>query len=292
MSSDEDVMPLVALLPAHCEFDEEEKAAALVLPVFRFTFGDDVALLSPPPASPCRAIHRGFMLSAERYAQLEIELRKTYNLVLVVTAEEYEAAHYYPNSYQHLLNAGLTPPALWQPVPEPATVTEECFQEVFEKICSEWPARYTSVLLKDYVKSAKATSQRFQQVPVNSELPEMCCELVAARGVRFNRGVVLKAWVQLALYPNRGGFTTNEWRLFFGRGSLLSMEANSYQDADTAPPPPEEVVARAEQVAHSVSNPYFSLDLAETEEEGWIALEIGDGGVSGPAPGQDLNKLW
>jgi len=35
----------------------------------------------------------------------------------------------------------------------------------------------------------------------------------------------------------------------------------------------------------------MTVDFAEGED-GWIALEAGDGGVSGPAPSQDLEQHW
>ena len=64
-------LPLVALLPAHEEFDNEAVAADKVqLRVLRFDFDQHVVLRRPPNAtsSPCRALWRGFMLSADRYA--------------------------------------------------------------------------------------------------------------------------------------------------------------------------------------------------------------------------------
>ncbi|CAE7218308.1 asaB [Symbiodinium sp. CCMP2592] len=38
-------------------------------------------------------------------------------------------------------------------------------------------------------------------------------------------------------------------------------------------------------MAKCIPNPYITIDVAEAET-GWIVLEAGDGGVSGPAPGQ------
>merc|ERR1719453_2043569 len=68
-------MPLIALLPAHSEFDSEAVAAAAAqLRVLRFDFDDHVRLHGNAPSLPCRALWRGFMLSAERYALLHAEL--------------------------------------------------------------------------------------------------------------------------------------------------------------------------------------------------------------------------
>mmetsp|Transcript_49086 Transcript_49086/g.157936 ORF Transcript_49086/g.157936 Transcript_49086/m.157936 type:complete len:124 (-) Transcript_49086:668-1039(-) len=84
--------PLIALLPAHAEFDDEEAAAAQFLPVVRFTFADEVTFASPLPEVPCRAVHRGFMLSAERWRTFYRRLAGM-NVHLVVSPEEYERAH-------------------------------------------------------------------------------------------------------------------------------------------------------------------------------------------------------
>mmetsp|Transcript_25032 Transcript_25032/g.66356 ORF Transcript_25032/g.66356 Transcript_25032/m.66356 type:complete len:87 (-) Transcript_25032:786-1046(-) len=47
--------PLIALLPAHAEFDDEEAAAAQFLPVVRFTYADEVTFASPLSEVSCCA---------------------------------------------------------------------------------------------------------------------------------------------------------------------------------------------------------------------------------------------
>merc|ERR1719247_3544244 len=92
-------VPLVALLPAHSEFDDEAAAAAKSLPVLRFSYNEHLALMSPLPDTPCRALHRGFMLSGERWKDLHDRLAQL-GIHLVVSPAEYEQAHYYPNVYK------------------------------------------------------------------------------------------------------------------------------------------------------------------------------------------------
>jgi hypothetical protein len=36
---------------------------------------------------------------------------------------------------------------------------------------------------------------------------------------------------------------------------------------------------------------FYTVDFAMSEGE-WIVIEVGDGGVSGPAPTQDLHQLY
>lgn len=56
-------------------------------------------------------------------------------------------------------------------------------------------------------------------------------------------------------------------------------------------PAPRRIMAAAQEAAQRLGSPYLTVDLAEGEA-GWIALEVGDGGVSGPAPFQDLEAHW
>ena len=132
---------------------------------------------------------------------------------------------------------------------------------------------------------------RFMKVPVD-ELEGMGAELVAARGPAFNKGVVFKEWEELAKVQTRGDCVTNEWRLFFGDGMLLGRpNPNSFQP-HTSAAPPEGMVRRAAEAARSLGSPYVSIDIAQTASGGWICLEAGDIGASGPGVYQNLEQLW
>ena len=145
-------------------------------------------------------------------------------------------------------------------------------------------------MLKDYIKSVKEQG-RFFKVPVE-EAAELACELVHARGNRFERGIVFKQWVQLAFYPGKQTMATpNEWRLWFCGSEMLSMHPNSFQ-GDAAPSPPAEAMTAAVHAAAKLDSPFVAIDLAEREDGEWICLESNDGGASGPAPEQDLVEFW
>ena len=205
---------------------------------------------------------------------------------MVVTPDQYEGVHYYPKAYPKL--AALSPRATWVPVNAPDAVCESMFSKAVSEVKS-WGCKY--VLLKDYVKSAKEQTQRFLKVPVDTNLAELCCELVHVRGRRFYRGVVLKEHVELRHYSARGCPRPNEWRMFFAGGRCLAVVPNSFQDAEAAHPP-DEVLDWAHVSASCLTSPYLTIDIAESCNGGWFCLEAGDGGVSGPAPGQDLIEHW
>lgn len=275
-------MPLVALLPTHPEFDEEAELAAQSLPVLRFIF-TDVLTVEHLPDTDCRAIFRGFMLSAQRYSQFYGDLAAL-RLHLVVSPKEYEKVHYYPCAYPAL--TAISPRAAWVTIDAEA-VQPEAFTQVLQKV-TNWGCSH--VVLKDFVKSAKTEGNRFMKVAINNELPDLACEFVHIRGRRFNRGVVFKEWVELEYCKNRGEYVTNEWRLWFCRGELLAVTPNSFQD-DSCDKVPEAMIAAACEAAKNLASPYLTIDLAEGVT-GWIALEAGDGGVSGPAPNQNMAEHW
>lgn len=289
--SDQTLLPLVALLPCHPEFDEEAAAAAEVgLPVVRFHFDEELQIVDETSvlslmADGCLALLRGFMLSGNRRRLLQDACAQR-GIKLTASPFEYEDVHYYPNAYDRL--AAWSPRATWQEV-DPAVVGPETFANAVATVLS-WQC--THVVLKDYVKSAKATGQRFMQVLADAELPDEACDFVKARGCRFNRGVVFKEHVELSRYATRGGYVTNEWRIWFMHAVVAEVVPNSYQD-EQAMSPPQAFLDALCSVAAAFPNPYISIDVAETAQlSQWIVLEAGDGGVSGPGPGQDLRLHW
>ncbi len=78
---------------------------------------------------------------------------------------------------------------------------------------------------------------------------------------------------------------------------------NSHQ-GPAAPRPPASLLAALASAAAAIPSPYITIDVAEVaglaglaglagvSEGRWIVLEAGDGGVSGPGPGQCLREHW
>ncbi|CAK9024306.1 unnamed protein product [Durusdinium trenchii] len=276
----------VALMPEDPEFDEEAQAThSSGWAVQRLRFAHE-AQLSPgfdAPPAPTRAVFRGFMLSRQRRAFLHESLMAQ-GLELVVSPSQYSNAHFFPSTYDAL--RALAPRATWQPVDLSSEPRAELFQEAVAVVQS-WNCRY--VVLKDYVKSAKAQGSRFLQVPVDEDLAEVAMDFVRARGERFNEGVVFKEYVELMRYAGRAGYTTNEWRLWFMCQQLVKVAANSFQEE--ADEPPKEVLEQVTEMAQSIDSPYFTIDLAETST-GWTILEAGDGSVSGLGVYEDPAEHW
>ena len=140
------------------------------------------------------------------------------------------------------------------------------------------------------------------------DLAGRCAELaeLRMRKGRLYRGIVLKEGVPLANYPAACAaegredelFVKNEWRLWFANGRLLEACPNSFQRPGAVDAVPQAMVEAASAAAAACGNPYVTVDVAETEDEGedgapcWIVLELGDGGSCGPAPDQDMGAHW
>lgn len=163
-------------------------------------------------------------------------------------------------------------------------------------------------VLKDYVKSAKP---HFLRVPIADpvKLAESCLDLVHHRASSFNRGVVIKEYHELRR-------PRNEWRLWFCNGECVVEDFNGPDGDDDRiasvalaaqsgskhkvrqagmTPVPQEIIDRVTESLKRDKRgvlPYITVDFAQTQANSWILLEIGDGGVSGPAVCTCLDVLW
>jgi hypothetical protein len=308
---------LLAVLPSDPLLDTEQEAAlaAGFDGVVRFRFLDTLEIVSVTPkrlkldASRDDAhigVFRGFMLRETRYRKLYRQFLD-HGVRLVSSPEQYAAAHYFPSMLRTSL-AALAPPTRVKHVVDDAdsdaddapaqkrqrnallgSIRADFFADVAAEIQRDWAQSSPSgcVMLKDYVKSAKP---HFLSVK-HHDIAAACAELVHRRHDTggFNRGVVIKQHVPLRS-------PRNEWRAWFVNGRLLGIDANS-PDADT----PAGMARVPAQLLDAVSRiivdemgalPFITADFAEALSGTFIILEIGDGGVSGPAVCTDLLTLW
>eukprot|EP00435_Cladocopium_sp_Y103_P053532 s1352_g17.t1 len=152
----------VAVMPDDVEFDEEAHAAVQSgFRVARYRLEETVSIVQwlpvsgdvggpPVPEPPLRGLLRGYMLSRQRRQFLHESLAAA-GVELLVTPSDYENVHFFPASYAAL--APLSPRAVWCPVDVTSDVAPGLFEECLEEV-KGWGCRY--VVLKDYVKSAKA----------------------------------------------------------------------------------------------------------------------------------------
>ena len=124
-------------------------------------------------------------------------------------------------------------------------------------------------------------------------------------GLIGQQDICVRRYVPLVTYGNAiGGVPiTREWRYFVCRGEVLV--GGYYWDAfadDVAIPPRDreeslEALTLVETVARQLrpKSSFFTIDVAEKEDGGWMVVELNDGqmaGLCGVRPGSLYRGLW
>jgi hypothetical protein len=245
------------------ELDIESYAVPLELVVN----GDaERALRRLPRGRAERWLYRGWMLSEEEYSALyEAVLERDEELV--VDPESYALATYAPE-YLPLLGE-WSAPARW--------TEDESIEEAWELARELGPAPW---IVKDHVKSAKERFFRACFVPEGAsfqDFREVCEALLEFRGDRFERGFVVKKYLELATLPGftpEGRRVTDEHRLYFWEGRLVAHAP--YYDVDTTLEEPQ----RFSVLGELIDSPFFTADVARLANGSHTVVEINDGGCS------------
>lgn len=246
---------------------EELDLDAYAIPLDPVVNGDPERALRKLPRPRGRSwLYRGWMLSEEEYTGLYEALSER-GEELVVDPDAFVAAMYAP-SWLPLLGEH-TAPARW--------TEEEDVREAWEIAQELGPPPW---IVKDHVKSAKEAWHRACFVPAGADyddFAEICERLVALRGDRFERGFVIKQYLELATLP---GWTpeqrrvTDEHRLVFWEGRLIAHAP--YHDVDATLDQPRQF----EFLGDVIDSPFFTADVARLAAGGYTVIEINDGGSS------------
>lgn len=246
--------------------------------------GDSVeAILRRVPESPDprTLIYRGWMLRADEYARLFDGLQKR-GWKMIQDPQAYRFAHHLPENY-----------ALWRAqMPETAWLGRERFERegmtdfapIFEIV---QPFGSSAVVLKDWVKSCKHDWLRACFIPDASDraqVQRVVSRFLELRGEGLTGGLVFRRFASLRAIAGQ----TVEWRSFWFEGKPLSL-APQFVHSDELEAPD---LTRFEELARLARSRFFSLDLAQTESGEWIVIEMGDGGVSGLATGENVEGWY
>ncbi|WP_394842163.1 ATP-grasp domain-containing protein [Pendulispora brunnea] len=246
---------------------EELGIESFAIPLDLVVDGDaERALKRLPRASGRTWLYRGWMLNEEEYTALYEAIGER-GEELVVDPESFAEATYAPN-YLPLLGT-RTAPARW--------TESESIREAWEVAQELGPPPW---IVKDHVKSAKEAWHRACFVPGGADFEDfaaICERLVELRGDRFERGFVVKKYLELATLP---GWTpeqrrvTDEHRLVFWSGHLVAHAP--YYDVETE----LEMPSRFADIGTILTSPFFTADVARLADGGHTILEINDGGCS------------
>lgn len=223
-------------------------------------------------------LYRGWMLSEEEYTGLAEAMHER-DEEFVVDPESFAEAMYAP-SYLPLLG-DHTALARW--------TDGEDIREAWELAQELGPPPW---VLKDHVKSAKELWHRACFVPEGAtydDFAETCERLLQARGDRFERGFVIKRYLELATLP---GWTpeqrrvTDEHRLVFWEGRLVAHAP--YYDVESTLEDPRQFAF----LGRTIGSPFFTADVARLARGGYTVIEINDGGCSVLPEQMDPRELY
>jgi hypothetical protein len=246
---------------------EELGIESYALPIDSVVNGEPERALRHLPRPRGRTwLYRGWMLNEEEYSALFDALAER-GEELFVDPESFTEATYAPNNLPLL--GEHTAPSRWT---ESESV-REAWEVAHELGAPPW-------IVKDHVKSAKEEWHRACFVPENADydaFAAVCERLLEVRGERFERGFVIKKYLELATLP---GWTPerrrvpDEHRLVFWNGHLVAQAP--YYDADATPLDP----APFAFLGGVVGSPFFTADVARLASGGTTVIEINDGGSS------------
>ncbi len=232
-------------------------------------FNEGRLVLSEKIPNRISAVHRGWMMKADQYRRFYDALFKE-GIELVTKPAEYEYFHYFPNVYRSI--EVDTPRIIKVPFASPYRF--EDIQKQFDRF-----------MVKDYVKSVKGTDfpKFFTKETTEEEFQKAMELFYRYRGERISGGLCFKEYVDLKTY----GGKTNEYRVFYVSNEVASVSRNSLQPNYT-PEPPSELIDKYS----GLPSVFYTLDYAELADGSWKILEAGDGSVSGPSDGQNLESFY
>ncbi|MEU0545507.1 ATP-grasp domain-containing protein [Nocardia sp. NPDC005978] len=221
--------------------------------------GDLGAALRAVPESGARLVYRGWMIPADRYADLETGLRER-GVELLTPAVEYRRGHEFPCWYPHFTDH--TPASAWIPgngAPESTTLAAAA---------ANLPRG--AAIVKDWVKSRKHEWDSACFVPdlADTDRLERVVRTFAERQGEFlTGGIVLRAFEE---------FTGAEARVWWVRGEPVLVTAHP----DTPDVVPDAPVHEFASAVRTFGAPFVTTDLARRTDGSWRVVEVGDGQVS------------
>lgn len=233
-------------------------------------------------------ILRSWMLKVEDYKNLYASMFSQFGYCLINNDYQYKSCHH-SHSVHHLLGVN-TPYEIG--IPDLTvqlfnqTVTENLLENYLTKMRILF--RSDSFILKDSVKSEKYIPELFI-IPLSingKEFKDLLTRFIAERGTLYNNGLVFKEFVSLK--KNKHGIV-NEWRNFVLNGKLITSSQNTGLDSFEVNRPNTDWI---KSMIKNIPSNFFTIDVAEKEDESWTVIETGDGQVSGLSPGQNEIEFY
>jgi len=232
------------------------------------------------------AIYRGWMLSPANYQLLYAALNDR-GVELINDPISYRDCHYLPEWYPLLKEQ--TPRSTWISIER---LADKPMNAVFEELSAFGS---NPIIVKDYVKSEKhrwADACFIPEASDRTHAERVVEKFLELRGNNLEGGLVFREFVNfkaLATHSKSGMPLTKEYRLFVLNGEIIHWfnywEEGEY--GDSAPP--------LDQFAAAAKKPksrFFTMDIAQTANDEWLIVELGDAQVSGLPENADVRAFY
>lgn len=222
-------------------------------------------------------LYRGWIMAEELYRQFYQALRDR-GYSLVSTPDQYAEVSYFPNYYPKVKE--LSPAAVFTDTPD-----------AYAAWCESRRLGDGPFVIKDHIKSAKHLWHEACFVPKGAgreQFEKVAETLKSEQGRSFHRGFVVKQYVPLRdcgptprEYP-----MCEEYRLFFW-GQKLLIDSH-YHDL----PAVASDWTEFESLAERFDAPFFTMDVARTEEGAWLVVDMGAGECSSLPPSLSAERFY
>ena len=230
------------------------------------------------------AVYRGWMMTPENYTTLYHAL-ENHGVKLINTPTQYQYCHYLPESYP--LIKALTPKTVWIKNGEDFSIN--AIMKVLE------PFGNHPIILKDYVKSQKHYWNEACFIPSAADklaVSKVVQRFIELQGGQIAGGLVFRQYVAfepIGTHCKSGMPLTLEYRIFFLHKKPIAIYP--YWDKGRYSPielPLEPFI----EIAKSVNSEFFTMDIAKSEEFGWLIVELGDAQVAGLPDNADIKQFY
>lgn len=222
-------------------------------------------------------IYRGWMLKPAEYLILNLTFIEKFGISLINNMGEYSKCHYFDKVY----------PIIKDDTPYIRQMFMDDLEHEYNLLPKLFPNGF---MMKDNVKSVKGTNfpMKISSDITFDEFKNLVYRFIEERGILYTGQIILKDYVDLIRYGKDDSSFTNEFRAFFYKGNLISLERNSNQTFDTNKPPMNLVMKYSDKIKSN----FYTLDFGELSNGKWVILESGDGQVSGLSPNQNVIAFY
>lgn len=232
------------------------------------------------------AIYRGWMLSPSMYGEL-YDVLQGKGIHLINSPEQYKHCHYLPEWIESFKET--TPASVWI---EKVEFSDSLIESVMEKLKAFAGA---AVILKDYVKSEKHRWSEACYIPNSSDrsqVESVTNNFLKLRGDNLEGGLVYRkfeSFKPLSVHSKSGMPLTKEYRLFVLDGKIVHWIPYWEEGEYDSEPPPLQLFT---ELATGVESRFFTMDVAQTVDERWLVVELGDAQVAGLPENSNVESFY